>query len=158
MVASQLLLSYLRQGFSVLQLWLPWNLLCRLDWPQTHRELCLPSDGIKSMSHYRTPTFLHGFWDMNSDPHACMAITFTLPALQPLSCLRDKGTESRNQYKPAHCSLLSFTVASTHRLRTIEMKFCKGILCSQCPCQAPFHQVSAGSNLVTGDIEAISSL
>lgn len=37
--------SILRQGFSV-QLWLSWNLLCRLSWPWTHRDpLCL---GLKA--------------------------------------------------------------------------------------------------------------
>lgn len=145
--------SFEKRSFTKLELdWWPaslWGPPTRKPHKLTHSCCLLPPNTSAGWQVYVTTLdSLHGFWDLNSDPHACMAITFTPPSLQPLSCLRD-WTESWNQYKPARCSLWSFTVASTHRLHTIEMKFHEGTLCSQCPCQAPFHQMSAGSNLVT---------
>lgn len=44
----------LRQGFSVWQPWLSWNLFCRPDWPQAQRPacLCLHTAGTKCMCHH----------------------------------------------------------------------------------------------------------
>ena len=47
------LFCFSRQGFSV-QLWLPWNSLCRPGWPRTQKStyLCLLSAEIKGMRHH----------------------------------------------------------------------------------------------------------
>ena len=47
--------GFSRHGFSVWQLWLSWNSLCRPGWPWTHRSpcFCLPSARIKDLCHCR---------------------------------------------------------------------------------------------------------
>ena len=53
-----------RQGFSVVQPWLSWNLLCRPGWPRTQKSacLCLPCAGIKGMSHHARLGFAFFNW------------------------------------------------------------------------------------------------
>jgi hypothetical protein len=44
--------------------WLSRNLLCRPAWPQTHKRsacLCLPSAGIKGVSHLLQSSYVHRF-------------------------------------------------------------------------------------------------
>jgi hypothetical protein len=54
--------GFSRQGFSVYP-WLAWNSLCGPGWPGTQKStcLCLPSAGIKGVSHHTWRTTLDIF-------------------------------------------------------------------------------------------------
>jgi hypothetical protein len=80
--------NFSRHGFFVF-LWLSWNSLCRPGWPRTQKFtcLCLPSAGIKGMSHHAWQTIIISIWDYSVARHGC-----SMSAIPSFRTLGKEGT------------------------------------------------------------------